>query len=319
MRRVLLRIGTFQINTFGFFIALGMLTGLAVGYREAKRRKMADEFLDFSTWALILGLVGARLAFVLTSDPVQFIRNPVEILRVDLGGLSIHGAIFGGIVAGAWFSRRRKISFWRLADVVVPGLVLAQAIGRIGCDVFGYAMAKPGIWGVNLDGVVLHPVQLYESLLDYAIFAFLWSRRDKTRYDGQLFVEYTFLFSLARGFVEFFRINPLVWGPFSIAHVASLGFAIAAIAIHVWLSPSRLSRCWSSQTRLSHSLLSRARLSQSSILSGEVLEVVSDEATEVVPNEVPSAVSPTSPWFTLLGTAALAILSIIVYYAFPPA
>jgi len=235
MQRVLWQIGRFQIQTFGFFIGLGMLAGMLVAYSEAKRKKMADEFLDFLTWALILGGVGARLAFILTSDPLQYISHPAEILRVDLGGLSIHGAILGGIGAGIWFCRRRKISFWRLADVVVPGLVLGQAIGRVGCDVFGYAMTRPEWWGVEVGGQILHPVQIYESLLDYAIFGFLWFHRDRTRYDGRLFVEYIFLFSLARGVVEFFRINPVVWGPFSIAHVASLALVIAAVAVHMRL------------------------------------------------------------------------------------
>lgn len=277
MRRVLLQIGGFQIQTFGFFIALGMLVGGLASYRQAKRKGMADELMDFLTWALILGVVGARLAFILTSDPVQFMRHPAEILRVDLGGLSIHGAILGGIGAGVWFSRRRNISFWRLADIVVPGMVLAQAIGRVGCDVFGYAMARPQFWGVNVDGLTLHPVQLYESLLDYGIFALLWLRRDRTRYDGQLFAEYVFLFSLARGIVEFFRINPVVWGPFSIAHIVSLTFAATAVAVHI-------------------------RLRQFAVTTGPV----------------PSAVRRSSPWLTVLATAVMAAVSIIVYYAFPP-
>lgn len=287
MQRVLWQIGGLQIQTFGFFIGSGMLVGMLVSHSEAKRRKMADEFVDFLTWALISGTVGARLAFVLTSGPLGYLKDPLEILRVDLGGLSIHGAILGGIGAGIWYCRRRKVPFWRLADIVVPGLVLGQAIGRVGCDVFGYAMAKPGFWGVEVDGLILHPVQIYESLLDYGIFAFLWLRRTRVRYDGRLFVEYLFLFSLARGIVEFFRTNPMVWGPFSIAHVASLALAVAAVAIHL-------------------------RLRQNATTPGSM-----PDASEQGPmsNRNPNA----SPWLTGLAVAAAATLSVIVYYAFPPA
>ncbi|MGE5579635.1 MAG: prolipoprotein diacylglyceryl transferase [Bacillota bacterium] len=280
MQRVLWQIGGLEIRTFGFFIGVGMLVGILVSYSEAKRKKMADEFVDFLSWALVLGAVGARLAFILTSDPLGYLADPLEILRVDLGGLSIHGAILGGIGAGIWYSRRKKVSFWRLADVVVPGLVLAQAIGRVGCDVFGYAMAKPGSWGVRVDGLILHPVQIYESLLDYGIFAFLWLRRARARYDGRLFVEYLFLFSMARGVVEFFRTNPVVWGPFSIAHVASLVLAVAAVAIHLGLRRS-------AATRVSAS--------------------ISNTAVD------------SSPWLAGLAVAVAATLSVIVYYAFPPA
>jgi len=237
VRRVLLEVGIFKLYTFGVFVALGMIAAILVAYSEAKRKKMdPDKFLDFSLYALILGLAGARVAYVLTSDPIYFAAHPLEVLKVDLGGLSVHGAILGGIAAGIWFSRRHKVSFWRLADVVAPGLILGQAIGRIGCDVFGYPMARPAFWGVNVGGLILHPAQVYEFLLDYLIFAFLWSRRNRAKYEGQLFVEYLFLFSLARGTVEFFRINPMVWGPFSIAHVASLFLVLAAVASHLWLS-----------------------------------------------------------------------------------
>ena len=237
MRRVLLEVGIFKLYTFGVFMALGMIAAILVAYSEAKRKKIdPDKFLEFSLCALILGLVGARVAYVLTSDPTYFAAHPLEVLRVDLGGLSVHGAIFGGTAAGIWFSRRQKISFWRLADAVAPGLILGQAIGRIGCDVFGYPMARPAFWGVYVGGLILHPTQVYEFLLDYLIFAFLWSHRNRTKYEGQLFVEYLFLFSMARGVVEFFRINPMVWGPFSIAHVASLLLVLTAVASHLWLS-----------------------------------------------------------------------------------
>ncbi len=236
MRRVLVQIGRFELRSFGAFIALGILAAILVGRAGAKHWDIdPDSFLDFSMWALLFGLAGARVAYVLTSDPAYFATHLFDVLKVDLGGLSIHGAILGGIVAGIWFSRRRNVSFWRLADIVAPGLILGQAIGRIGCDVFGYPMAKPAFWGVNVGGLILHPVQVYESVLDYLIFAFLWSRKGKTRYEGELFVDYLFLFSLARGLVEFFRLNPVVWGPFSIAHVASLALILAALVTHLRL------------------------------------------------------------------------------------
>lgn len=277
MRRVLVQYGHFQLRSFGLFVGLGMVAGLAVAYYEARRLGIEKQkFLDFSSWAIILGVIGARLGFVLTADPGYYLAHPLEFVRFSDGGLSIQGAILGGVVAGLWFSRTSKISFWRLADAVAPGLILGQAIGRIGCDVFGYPMATPRFWGVNVDGTVLHPAQVYEFVLDYLIFAILRVRAARARYEGSVFVDYMFLYPLARGIVEFFRVNPVVYGPFTIAHAASATMMAAAIVAHLVLSHASCAPDYNT-------------------------------ARPVI-----------SAWKTGLAALAMAAVSVLIYYGFPP-
>lgn len=229
MRRVLFYLGPLPINTFGVMIALGALAALVVILREARRRGLnEDRVLDFTLVALVLGIFGARVGYILFADPLSYLRNPMLFFHLQDGGLSIHGALIGGLLAGVLFSRLYRLPFWRLADVVAPGLALGIAIGRIGCDVFGRPMVSPWPWGVLVNGQLLHPAQVYEFILDYLLFFYLWRRRKNVTYDGQLFVHFALLYATIRRVVELVRYNPPVWGPFTVAHVASLAFIIIA-------------------------------------------------------------------------------------------
>ncbi|AOQ24959.1 Prolipoprotein diacylglyceryl transferase [Moorella thermoacetica] len=230
MRRILFYLGPLPIKTFGVMIALGALAAILVILREARRKGLnEDRVLDFTLWALILGIVGARIGYILFANPISYIRNPMLFFHFQDGGLSIHGALIGGMLAGVIFSRLYRLPFWRLADVVAPGLALGIAIGRVGCDVFGRPMATPWPWGVMVNGQLLHPAQVYEFLLDYLLFFYLWRRRKNVAYDGQLFIRFAILYATIRGVVELVRYNPLIWGPFSVAHAASLTFIFAAV------------------------------------------------------------------------------------------
>jgi len=207
MRRVLFSLGPLPINTFGFMIAMGSLIAIFLIYREAKRKGFNTEVvIDLSLWAMILGVVGAKIGYVLIADPVYYWQNPWEFFHLQDGGLSIHGGIIGGILAGLLFSKFYRLPFWRLADTVAPGLALGIAIGRIGCDVFGRPMSQPWPWGVLVNGQLLHPAQAYEFILDYLLFFYLWrKRKKKITYDGQLFLQFIALYAVIRGIVEFVR------------------------------------------------------------------------------------------------------------------
>lgn len=121
--------------------------------------------------------------------------------------------------------------FWKIADIFAPAIILGQAIGRIGCDVFGVPMNTVYPWGIAVGGQILHPTQLYEVFLNLILFTYLWTMREKTKYDGQLFINYIICFSIIRAIVEIFRSNPIVFGPFTIAHVTS--FVVIVLAVFV--------------------------------------------------------------------------------------
>lgn len=224
------KIGHFAIYLFGVTIALGMLVGLAIMIKEAKRKGMdVEKLTDLALYSIIASLIGARLYYVVAFNLKYYLANPKAIISIRDGGLSIQGALIFGIAFAIWFTKKKKVSFWKVADAFAPGIIIGQSIGRIGCDVFGIPMESPYPWGVMVNSQLLHPVQLYEALLDLLLFAYLWKGRSKSRYHGEIFIKYIIGFSIVRGIVEFFRVNPIVFGPFTIAHVTSLVIIVAAL------------------------------------------------------------------------------------------
>jgi phosphatidylglycerol:prolipoprotein diacylglycerol transferase len=197
--------------------------------------------------------IGARIYFVLFSDLSYFLAEPLKLLAFWEGGLAIHGAIIGGIVAAIWYTWKKRIPFWKWTDTFTPSLILGQAIGRIGCflngDAHGYPTALP--WGLvyapdspagqMFPGQPLHPTQLYELGFNLGIFLVLWKLRKKNFFDGFLFLLYVVLYSSIRIFVEHFRADKLIYfGDISAAQ--TLGIAAIVISLGVIIALDRRQR-----------------------------------------------------------------------------
>ena len=226
----LFKIGGISIYLFGVAVAIAMVTGVLVMLREAKRKGLnEDSMWDLSLYTIIASLIGARLYYILVFDLSNYINNPTEIFHIQNGGMSIQGGILGGIIFAIWYTRKKKISFLKAADAFAPGIILGQAIGRVGCDVFGIPMQSQYPWGVMVNNQLLHPAQIYEMILDLILFIYLWRKREKIQYHGQLFIHYLIGFALNRALIEFVRENPIVFGSLTVAHVTS--FVIIIIAI----------------------------------------------------------------------------------------
>jgi len=233
----LLSIGPIHIYFFGLMIAVAAIAGGAFAIKQGEKIGInEDTMFNLIIIVVISGVLGARLFYILFYNLSFYFSNPGEIIKIDEGGLSIHGGIFSAIVAGYIYSLKSKISFFKLADIAVIGIALGQGIGRVGCDVFGEPMTNIMIWGISHNGEILHPAQVYEFILDYILFIILWRRSYKKRFEGQLFVIYLIAFPIIRGIVEFFRINPVIWGPFSISHLLSLVLVIIGLIIYKFLS-----------------------------------------------------------------------------------
>ncbi|WP_394237599.1 prolipoprotein diacylglyceryl transferase [Niallia oryzisoli] len=216
-------IGPLTFYFFGLMIAIGSLVGLYIFTREAKRQGLDHKVLmDIAIYSLIGGIVGARIIYILVYNPSYYFSNPLKIFSIHEGGLSIHGGILGGLLVGYWLLKRHKLPFWKTLDIVAPALIIAQGISRIGCDVFGGPISSALPWGIEVNGEYLHPAQAYEFILDYLLFGYLWLRLKKPSYSGQVFIHYLIGFMVIRGIVEFTRLNPMVFGPFSVSHVMSL-------------------------------------------------------------------------------------------------
>lgn len=166
------------------------------------------------------GLVGARLYYIAFSQPAYYLAHPFEILAVWHGGLSVHGALLGGLLGGLWHIRRRGLSFWRFADLVAPGLILGQTVGQIACllngDTYGKLTTLP--WAITFTdpqamaplGVPLHPIQIYELLAYLAVFLIVWQISRLARQEGAVIVTYALGYGIARFAMEFFRGDPPV-------------------------------------------------------------------------------------------------------------
>ncbi|MBL4933821.1 prolipoprotein diacylglyceryl transferase [Clostridium paridis] len=232
----LFSIGPIHIYFFGLMIAVGIISGIFFSSWMGKRKGVnEDTILNAVICVVISGIVGARLFYIIFYNPTYYIANPSEIFSIDEGGLSVHGGIAVALIVGYIYSVKTRVSFLKLADILVVAVALAQGIGRVGCDVFGKVMTKVMPWGINIDGSILHPTQMYEFVLDYLLFVFLWRKSEKQKYQGQILINYIIGFAVIRGIVELFRNNPIIYGAFSISHLLSLLLIIIGIIAYLYL------------------------------------------------------------------------------------
>jgi phosphatidylglycerol:prolipoprotein diacylglycerol transferase len=243
---IALHVGPVAIRWYGVLMASAMALGLWLGHRDARRRGIdPDSLLKAAELALLGGLVGARLYYVLFNLD-YYSQFPGKIFALWEGGLAIHGGVIGGVLAGGAYAWRRGLPVRQYLDIAAPSLAIGQAIGRWGNffneEAFGRPTDLP--WKLFVSPVhrpleyaqseFFHPTFLYESLWDVLVFAVLvLGLRDRLeRAPGALFLAYLGLYSLGRLFTEGLRTDALMLGPLRIAQVVSLiGMAVAAVGV----------------------------------------------------------------------------------------
>lgn len=233
MDPVAFKIFGIEVAWYGILISLGILFGIAVAtYRARKEGLYTDVIIDLSLIAVPAAIVGARIYYIIFNWG-SYKQNPQDVFNVRQGGLAIHGAIIAGVLAGYLFCRYKKIRFWTLADVCAPSIILGQAIGRWGNFINQEAHGGPTNlpWGIEINGVKVHPTFLYESLWNFGVFCFLLYYSDKKKYEGQIFILYLILYSVARYFIEGLRTDSLMLGPFRVAQLISIVSIAGAAAM----------------------------------------------------------------------------------------
>ncbi len=236
MNPVAFEIFNIEIRWYGILIASGVLIGTFIAMREARRKGIDEELLlDLLLFAVPAALLGARIYYVIFSWDL-YRDNPIEALNFRGGGLAIHGAIIAAVIVAVVFSRKRKQNFWVFGDITAPSLILGQAIGRWGNYINGEAHGGPTDlpWGIMVNGVKVHPTFLYESIWNFLVFLFLlWYSRNKSKVDGEVFLLYLILYSVARLFIEGLRTDSLMWGPIRVAQLISIiGIIIPAAILY---------------------------------------------------------------------------------------
>ncbi len=273
----LLRLGIFNIYWYGFLIAAGILLAYFITIRIVRRwrgREFQSSVLahlrDLSFYLVIFGLIGARLYYVL-SEFSYYSAHPLEILKVWRGGLGIGGAVLAGVLVILIYARKHKFSFLFLADLLSPGLIIAQALGRWGnyfnSELFGRPTDSP--WGIPislaqrpeefLSSQYFHPCFLYESIWNLFVFGtlllmfkkFYGNFNNRTRlnspgnavkvglpasvderFSGVVFAFYLILYCFGRFWLEFLRIDPQpIWRGLRMGQITALAGFIAGLFI----------------------------------------------------------------------------------------
>lgn len=226
----------FSIAYYGIIIGIGMLTGIWVAQSDAKRRGQdPDIYLDFALYGIIFAIIGARLYYVIFEWDM-YKDNLLQIFNLRAGGLAIYGGVIGAVLTLIVFTRKRKLSFFSMADSGVLGLITGQIIGRWGnffnCEAFGgytdslLAMRiKRSLVNENMlnadvlnhlivengvEYIQVHPTFLYESLWNLGVLMFMLWYRKRKKFDGEMLWIYLAGYGLGRFWIEGLRTDQLI-------------------------------------------------------------------------------------------------------------
>ncbi len=217
-----LDLGPLSIHAYGLMIALGVVAGvwLAGKRLEASGAGSRDDMTNIAMWAVVAGVIGARIYYIIT-DKSEPWREPGKWIKIWNGGLGIPGGLILGVLVGVWAAKRRGVSAPMLLTAAAPAIPLSQAIGRWGNwwnqELFGRPTTLP--WGLEIDdahlpqgyasGTLFHPTFLYESMWNLGLCLFLLFIERKVRLrPGRLMAVYVLGYSVGRFWVESLRIDP---------------------------------------------------------------------------------------------------------------
>jgi phosphatidylglycerol---prolipoprotein diacylglyceryl transferase len=249
MHPVLFHIFGKEIYSYGIMAALGFLAGILTWHWLGRRETRPPGFAaDLGFWLLTSGIVGSRIAYVV-ANWAHYRAAPLEIIRIDQGGLIFYGGLILASGALAFFARHHRLPLWHAADFAVPGLAIGHALGRVGCFLNGCCYGRPagdaccGIVypavsepGRLFAGIPLYPVQLIESaclLVIWIVLLFAYPRRKK---DGGVFALYLVLYPPCRFLLEYLRGDARQsWLAIDAAQTVSLALFLAGLLLFVFL------------------------------------------------------------------------------------
>lgn len=224
MYSILFYIGPIPVRAYGLMLWIGMMIGLYRTVIVGKKQNIpADYVIDIALISVVAGIVGAHLTSTLLDLP-YYINHPsifanqwrdIFLPAGGLKGLSFHGGLIGGLLAGYIYCRIKKISFISMADLCTPAVALAYGITRIGCFLNGccYGIPTNLPWAVQFPSEAVpgtltppsHPVQIYAFFISLVIYFILVKVENKRRFVGQVFFTYILLYGIYRFFIEFLR------------------------------------------------------------------------------------------------------------------
>ncbi len=225
MHPTLFHLGNFELASYGLMTALGYAA--AAWYLVPRLKNCGIKGLTQDTFWNILcivfvgAIVGGKLLFIIVSWPelgATLADKLATIVRDIRYGFVFFGGLIVAVTAAVWYMRRKKLPLLKTSDFLIVAVPLGHALGRIGCFLAGCCYGRPTTlpWGVRftdphalvapeLLGVPLHPTQLYEAGLNFALFLLLHFASKKPHKEGKILVEYVLCYAVMRFFIEFFR------------------------------------------------------------------------------------------------------------------
>lgn len=247
MNAYVFKIGNFGVRWYSLLILIGVIVGILLIEKEGKKFNISKDFLfNMAFWAIIIGVIGARLYYVIFNFNL-YQNDLLSIFKIWEGGLAIHGGIIAGLITIIIMTKKHKISILEMTDMIVVGVIIAQAIGRWGNFFNGEAYGPVTtldnlkqlhipqfiINGMNINGVYYHPTFLYESLWNILGFIFLIILKHTNKLKtGQLTGTYFIWYSVGRFFIESLRQDSLMlFGILKQAQIISIILIIIGIII----------------------------------------------------------------------------------------
>ena len=213
---VAIQLGPIPIHWYGLIIGAGIVIAFILGTIEGNKRGLPkDTFTDLLIWAIPISIISARLYYVIFQWD-YYSQHPNEIIAIWQGGIAIHGALIGAVITAIVFARKRGLSFWKIADIAAPSIILAQAIGRwgnfINQEAHGGPVTREFLESLHLpdfiinqmyiNGVYYHPTFLYESLWNLLGFIVLLFLRRVNLRRGEIFLSYVIWYYVGRACIE---------------------------------------------------------------------------------------------------------------------
>jgi len=249
-------VGPLKIYYYGIIIMFGVLAAVWISIKETERHGLDSEYIwDMVPWLLVSGIIGARLWHVLTPSKSMgvganyYFSHPIEIFNIRQGGLGIPGAVIGGFIALLLYSKKKGLVFLTWADIIAPGIALAQAIGRWGNfvnqELYGPPSDLP--WAIFIDSAHrlsgyeefshFHPMFLYESLWNICNFFLLIviSRKFSSKLlPGDVFGIYLIVYPIGRFLLEFIRLDTSYVGSVNANQMTMTVVAVCSVSVMIF-------------------------------------------------------------------------------------
>ena len=248
---VLFSLGPFSVRYYGIIYALGFVFGYLFFNHLARKRHIIlneDDVNELALYIILGTVIGARLFYVVFYNAPYYLSHPFDVLAVWHGGLSFHGGLLGGVLGIAYFSRKKKVHFYDLTDIISIPTVFGLALGRIGNylngELYGRATSVPWCIDYSQNAHLAdkpvgcrHPSQLYESLYSFVIFAVLWLLERKNLPRGAMTWLAVAMYGLFRTLAELFRQPDaqlgFLWGGLTMGQLLSIPMFLVG-AYMVW-------------------------------------------------------------------------------------